>query len=404
MPTYSEARKTILDHVTPLGVELVKLPAAGGRILAEALVAPWDMPLWDNSAMDGFALRAEDCQGDERLRLAGYLPAGETPTTAVTAGTAVKIMTGAPIPAGANAVVPIEEAEEEDGWVVVPKPVPPRQHIRFRGEDVKAGTEIIPAGTLLRPAAISMLASCGQLLVPLFRLPRVAILATGDELLEVGEPLAPGKIINSNSMALAAAVRETGAEPIILGIARDNRESHLAMMAEGLKADLFITSAGVSSGDRDLVRSVLTELGVTPVFWKIDIKPGRPTAFGTKDGKAVFSLPGNPVSSLVTFEEFVRPALLKMMGHRKLFRPSIKAVLQEEVKKKPGRLHLLRVMVTAENGGYRAQLAGDQNTGILKTMLLANGLALLLADQSLFRAGTEVEVHLLDRSFEMGDE
>src|SRR5512137_1163050 len=239
--------------------------------------------------------------------------------------------------------------------------------MRFQGEDVKNGEIIIEAGTLIRPPEISMLASFGKSYLPVYRKARVAILSTGDELVELGEQLEPGRIINSNAFSLAAAVMEIGAMPVILGIARDNRESHREKMLEGLKADALVTSAGVSAGDRDLVRDVLAELGVEQLFWKVDIKPGGPTAFGKKDGKPVFSLPGNPVSTMVTFEEFVRPALLKMMGHKRVIKPFIKAVLQGEVRKKPGKINFLRVRLSSANGGFQAYSSGDQHTGILKT-------------------------------------
>ena len=278
------------------------------------------------------------------------------------------------------------------------------EHIRFRGEDMRNGDPVLASGTLLRAPEISMLASFSRLFVPVFRRVRVAIVSTGDELVEAGEQLAPGKIVNSNTPALAAALREIGAEPVILGIARDNRESHLEKLREGLAADVLITSAGVSAGDRDLVRETLAELGVEQLFWKVDIKPGRPTAFGVKDGTPVFSLPGNPVSTMITFEELVRPALLKMMGHRRVVKPFVTAILQDEVRKKPGRLHFLRVRVEKENGRYVARTAGDQNTGILRTMIQANGLAFLAPDEAVFPAGTELPVHLLDRGFEMLEE
>ena len=203
------------------------------------------------------------------------------------------------------------------------------QHIRFRGEDIRRGDRIVSAGTILRPPDISMLASFGKAYPSVHRRARVAVLSTGDELIELGEPPEPGRIVNSNALSLAAAVREIGAEPAILGIARDNRESHLEKMSEGLKADALITTAGVSAGDRDLVRDCLAELGVRQLFWKVDIKPGGPFAFGMKEGKPVFSLPGNPVSTMITFEELVRPALLRMMGHRRVIRPFVKATLRD---------------------------------------------------------------------------
>jgi molybdopterin molybdotransferase len=241
-----------------------------------------------------------------------------------------------------------------------------------------------------------MLASFGKVFVPVHRRVRVAILSTGDELVEPGEALAPGKIINSNSLALAAAVKQAGGIPVMLGIARDNRESLREKMVEGLRADVLITSAGVSAGDCDYVRDVLSELMVIQAFWKVDIKPGRPTAFGLRDGKPIFSLPGNPVSSLLTFEEFVRPALLKMMGHCRVLRPMVKATLKAGIRKKPGRVNFVRVAVEQENGKFFVQSAGKQDTGYLKTLLLADGIAVIPAERGDLSAGERVNVHLLD--------
>ncbi|HEY6871817.1 MAG TPA: gephyrin-like molybdotransferase Glp [Geobacteraceae bacterium] len=402
MPTFDEARRMILDSVAPLGVERVAILDSLGRVIAEDLVAPWDMPLCDNSAMDGYAVRAADCSDiPATLRVTGYIPAGGEIAGPVKPGCAIRIMTGAPLPPGCDAVVPVEETDDGKETVTITAPVRPRQHIRFTGEDIAGGATIIRAGTLIRPAEISMLASFGKAIVPVYRRPRVAILSTGDELIELGEPLAKGKIVNSNALSLAAAVREIGGIPQILGIARDNRESHREKMREGLKADAMITSAGVSAGDRDLVRDVLDELGVRQLFWKVDMKPGGPTAFATYEGKPVFSLPGNPVSTMITFEEFARPALLKMMGHRRVLKPLVKAVLQSEFRKKPGKLHFLRVRLAVADGKYLAYSSGDQNTGILKTMLLADAIALLPAEPSTFSAGDEVDVHILSGNVEM---
>jgi molybdopterin molybdotransferase len=395
MPTFIEARSIILDRVAPLGVERVQLLDAAGRVLAEDVVAPWDMPLCDNSAMDGYAVRADSSHAKAPLEVVGYIPAGGSANAVVVPGVAVRIMTGAPIPPGCDAVVPVEDTDGGQHTVTLKAPVSPRQHIRFRGEDVAAGETVIQAGTLIRPPEVSMLASFGKAFVPVFRRARVAILSTGDELIEVGETPAPGKIVNSNALSLAASVRELGGEPVILGIARDDRESHLEKMVEGLKADALITSAGVSAGDRDLVRDVLAELGVEQVFWKVEIKPGGPTAFGMYGDRPVFSLPGNPVSTMVTFEEFVRPALLRMMGHRRVVRPSLRAVLKEDARKKPGKINFIRVRIELDHGRYLATTAGEQQTGILRTMVRADALALLPADRSEVKAGEEVEIQLL---------
>ncbi len=284
----------ILSSVSPLGAERVDLLAALGRVVSEDVVAPWDLPFCDNSAMDGYAVRADDCRGPARLKITGYIPAGGTASVAVEPGCAVKIMTGAPTPAGCDAVIPIEETEEADGHVVVKGRVTIRQHIRFRGQDVRSGDAVVAAGTVVYPPEISMLASFGKATVPVYRRARVAVLSTGDELIELGGQPVNGKIINSNAFSLAAAIRETGAEAVLLGIARDNMESHRERMTEGLKADALVTSAGVSAGDLDLVRDCLAELGVRQLFWKVDIKPGGPTAFGMKDGDAGLLPPREP--------------------------------------------------------------------------------------------------------------
>ena len=396
MPSFEAARSMILERVAPLGMERVDLLASLGRVLYEDVEAPWDMPLYDNSAMDGFAVRSADCQGEgSSLRITGYIPAGGAVTPPLEPGCAVRIMTGAPVPAGCDAVVPVEETAESGGQVLIKEQVSPRQHIRFQGGDLPRGETVLAGGTVIRVPDISMLASFGKAFVPVYRRPRVAVLSTGDELIELGETPVAGRIVNSNALSLAASIMEAGGEPVLLGIARDDRESHREKMLEGLKADALITSAGVSAGDRDFVREVLAELGVEQLFWRVDVKPGGPTAFGMKDGKPVFSLPGNPVSTMVTFEEFVRPALLKMMGHRRVIRPFMKATLREDATKKPGKVHFLRVRIEVENGICWASTSGDQNTGVLKTMLRADAIAVLPKESALVPAGTELDVHLL---------
>ncbi len=395
--TFECARALILSKVAPLPVERVGLLDLSGRVLAEQIEAPCEMPSWNNSAMDGFAVRKEDSRAGARLNIVGYIPAGGIAEGfRVTPGTAIKIMTGAPIPTGCDAVVPIEETAEDGEAVVIKQPFHVGEHIRFRGEDIERGEVVLTAGSVTRPAEVSLLASFGFTEVKVFRRPKVAILSTGDELVEPGETPGPGQIINSNAYSLAAAVKEAGGEPLLLGIARDNRESLRDKLTAGLQADVLITSAGVSMGDRDLVCEMLAEAGVEQLFWKVNIKPGRPTAFGIKDNKPVFSLPGNPVSTMITFEEFVRPALLKMQGHQKVIKPYVKARLKEKTKKKPGRVQFLRVSITENGDRLIATSSGDQNTGILRTMLHANGIAVLPAERSNIDAGEEVDIHLLD--------
>jgi molybdopterin molybdotransferase len=394
--SFESARAMILECVVALPHEAVSLLDVVGRVLAEDIRAPWDMPRWNNSAMDGFAVRAEDCVSGQPLTVDGYLPAGSSASgVMVRPGTAVRIMTGAPAPGGCDAIVPIEATEEDAGKIIINGEVRKGDHLRVRGEDVQQEELVIAAGTILRPAEINMLASFGYQTVSVFRRPKVAILSTGDELVEPGEDIGPGQIINSNDYSLAAAVREVGGEPLLLGIARDDRESLTEKIPEGLKADVLITTAGVSMGDLDLVCEVLQSLRVERQFWKVDIKPGRPTAFGLKNGKPVFSLPGNPVSSMITFEELVRPALLKMLGHERVIKTFVKAIMKESIAKKPGRVHFLRVRVVDDGEQLFATSSGDQNTGILRTLLRANGIAVLPADREQVHAGEEVNVHLI---------
>jgi molybdopterin molybdotransferase len=401
MKSFEEARRIILDKVSPAGIERVLLLDAVGRITAADFVAPCDMPRWDNSAMDGFAVRTADCSPGATLAVTDYIPAGVSSNATVAPGCAARIMTGAPIPPGADAVVPFEETESVAGTVKLLNQVRKNDHIRFKGEDVASGEAVVARGTLIGPPQVSLLASFAGVFVPVYRRVRVAILSTGDELVELGTAPGDSEIVNSNTLAVAAAVKLCGAEPVIIGIARDNRESHLALISEGLKADVLITSAGVSAGDRDLVREILAELGAEEQFWKVDIKPGGPTAFSLKGKVPVFSLPGNPVSTMITFEQFVRPALLKMMGHTKVLRRTVTGQLKEAARKKAGKLNFLRVQVTIKDGRYLASTSGDQNTGILKTMLRANAIALLPADRTEFSAGDPVELQILDPTLEM---
>jgi molybdopterin molybdotransferase len=402
MPSFEEARATILNQVPLMGLERASILDAGGRVLAEDITALWDMPRWTNSAMDGYAVRAADCQKPTTLPVSGFIPAGGSHGSPMEPGTVVKIMTGAPLPEGADAIVPVEDTEETEGGVHFPKPVKKGSHIRHKGEDVQRGEVVVPSGTILRPAETGMLASFGKIFVSVYRPARVAILATGDELIEPGDPLAEDKIINSNTLALATALREIGAEPTILGIARDTREATREKIIEGLKADALITSAGVSTGDRDFVRTVLDELGAETLFCRVGIKPGRPTTFARLDKTPIFCLPGNPVSTMVTFEELVRPALLKMMGHSRVIKPLIEATLLTDLtKKRLGVLNFQRVSIEVRDGKYLASCSGDQNTGILKTMVQADALALLPEDRDHFQAGDQVNIHLLSRNADM---
>jgi len=393
--TFQHARDLILARVAPLEAEEIDLFEAVDRCLAQEVFASYDLPLWDNSAMDGYALRAADAQEGTVLPIIATLAAGANPAgVEVTPGTAVRILTGAPTPKGCELVIPYEETAELDNQQVkILKTQVSGAHIRYQGEDIRIGSLVLGAGVILRPIEINLLAALGQAHVMVYRRPRVAILSTGDELVEPGTIPGPGQIINSNGLALSAAVRQAGGLPILLGIAKDNPKILREKLDQGLAADMLITSAGVSAGDRDFVREVLTDVGIEQIFWKVDVKPGRPTAFGLRGTTPVFSLPGNPVSALLTFEEFVRPALRKMQGDKQILRPLRLARLTSDIRKKAGRTNLLRVILVDQQGQLTATSAGDQNTGITSTLLHANGLAILPAEKDFFAAGEQVEVH-----------
>lgn len=396
--TFEQALDEVLHHAKPLQAQDVGLEDLVGRIAAEELCAPWDMPRWDNSEMDGFAVRAADCSPGADLRVSAYIPAGQSAAgIAVAPGTAVRIMTGAPVPAGCDAIVPVENTTPgTDGQVRIHGQVDPGDFIRTRGWDMVAGEQLIRRGDLLRPAEVSLLASFSRSTLKVYRRPQVAILSTGDELVPPGTEPGEGQIVDSNAYSLAAAVREAGAEPILLGIAGDDAESLREKILPGLEADVLITSAGVSAGDRDLVREILGQAGVRQLFWKVKIKPGGPTAFGLKGKTLIFSLPGNPVSSMISFDQLVRPALLKMQGHDRVQRAALKARVRGTLKNETPKLRFLRVHVERDDAGLVAENAGNQNTGVLKTMLHANAIATLAPGCAELKDGDEVRVQLLN--------
>ena len=334
-----------------------------------------------------------------RLEVIEDLPAGFISKKRVEQGKAIRIMTGAPIPKGADTIVPVEETNQEEKFVSILETVPLGGYIRKAGEDVRKGECVISRGDLIRPAEVGMLASVGRSFVSVYQRPLVAILCTGEELVDVDGDLEGVKIVSSNSYTLAAQVKDCGAIPIQLGIVRDRKEEIKEKLLQGIRADVLISSAGVSVGDYDFVKDALNDLGVEMVFWRVAMKPGKPVAFGILQGKPVFGLPGNPVSSMVSFEQFVRPSLLKIMGHRQLFRPVIEAILKEDIRKRPGRRHFIRASVSFENDHYFVTLTGAQGSGILKSMVKANGLVVIPEDRELVRAGEKVKVQLLDRNF-----
>jgi molybdopterin molybdotransferase len=399
MVSIEEAQGTILASIAELDAEEVLLFQGLNRVTLQDHIAPWDIPAADYSAMDGFAFCHAALQ-ENRLKVHGFLPAGEVHSTAVPPGEAIRIMTGAPIPPDCDTVVPIEDVEAEGASIRL-KAVKAGSNVRQRGEDIRLGNVVIPEGSLLRPQEIGMLSAMGRTSVRVCRQARVAILSTGDELLEPGSTPVPGKIINSNSYSLAAQVLDAGGIPILLGIARDTLEATCKKIKEGLNADLLVISGGASVGDCDFVKPAIEQLGGSVTFWKVDMKPGKPLAFATLQGKPVFSLPGNPVAAMVSFELFVRPALLKAMGHRRVLRPRITATLQEPAVNKGARPHLVRGIVSRHGDTYQVSTTGNQSSGRLSSLVQGNGLVRLVPGAT-HAAGDLVEVLLLDRSFEMG--
>jgi molybdopterin molybdotransferase len=402
--SFEEARNIILGTVRSMGTEKVALSESLGRVVAETAVAPWDIPPLDNSAMDGFAVRAADVSGAGPgrpvvLEVLENLPAGRVGRHALRPGTAVRIMTGAPVPAGADAVVRVEDTEGEGEKVRIRARVKAGKDIRRAAEDVRAGQKVLEAGDFLTPAAVGMLAGLGRASVRVTQRPRVAVLSTGDELVEVDGDRREGKIIATNTYSLSSQVREAGALPIALAIAPDAPEAIASRFREAMSCDVIVSSGGVSVGAYDFVKDVLEGLGSKMKFWRVAMRPGHPLAFGLLQGRPVFGLPGNPVSCMVSFEVFARPALLKMMGRQDLFRPVVRARLAETLRQKPGRLTFVRARVRREASGFSVISTGSQSSGILFSMVRANGLLLFPADRTELPEGSEVEVQIIDPSF-----
>ncbi|HEX6066462.1 MAG TPA: gephyrin-like molybdotransferase Glp [Longimicrobiales bacterium] len=380
----TEALDVIFANVQPAGSEEIALDEALGRTLSADVASPIDHPPWDNSAMDGYAVRAEDVKGcsraaPARLALIEKIPAGGFPTQRVTNGTTIRVMTGAPIPEGADSVIRVEHTEASgDDVVMVVNDADASRNIRPKGEDVRKGDIAVRRGTVLRPAEIGFLATVGAARVAVARKPRVAILSTGDELVELDhfdEVRAGRRIINSNSHALAAAVRACGGEPVGLGIARDERQSLLEKLRAGLQADMLVTSAGASVGEHDLVKDVLEELGMQTAFWRVRVRPGSPFSFGRIGDVPVFGLPGNPVSALVTFELFVKPAIRRALGGNALYSPTVRVRLAQRITTKGSLTHFLRVRLERHpDGTWLASLTGPQGSGMISSLARADGL------------------------------
>jgi molybdopterin molybdotransferase len=391
-----DALRRILAAVPTLGAERVGLLEAVGRVLAEDVVSAREVPGYANSAMDGFAVRAADAAAHARLRVVGTSAAGSRSLPQVGAGEAAKIMTGAPIPPGADTVVRVEDTRSEGDLVILERAAAVGSHIRHAGEDIRNGQIVLRAGRRLGAADIGVLGSVGRTLVLVHRRPRVAIVSTGNELVEADAPVVPGDVVNSNAYSLAAAVVEAGALPAPLPIARDRPEEIRAAFLEAARADVILSTGGVSVGEFDYVKDVMDEIGIERLFWKVAQKPGKPLTFGMLADRPYFGLPGNPVSSLVCFYLYARPALRKLMGHTALHLPTTTATLAEDLRKSAALTEFVRCRLEGEPGAWRAYSTGTQSSAVLSSM--SRGHALIVADAAVERiaAGTAVRVILLD--------
>jgi len=396
MLTVAEASARILEHIAPLGVERVALLDALGSVLAESVRAPMTLPAWDNSAMDGYAVRGADIDAATperpvRLRVLETVAAGGFATQPVADGEAIRIMTGAPLPDGADTVVRVEDTDGGTANVLVRDARDARRNVRPRGEDFREGDALLDAGVALGAAQLGVLASIGRSSVDVYRRPRVGILGSGDELVDLdrfNEVLAGRKIISSNGYTLNALVRDAGGQPVNLGNAADDPASLRDHLGRATGCDLLITSAGVSVGEFDYTREVIQALGAEMKFWRVRMRPGAPLGFGILGSMPWIGLPGNPVSTMVTFELFVRPVVRRMMGHTRLYRRPLSVVLEERVTIGARLTHFLRAIVTTrEDGTATARLTGPQGSGILTSMSLANALLVVPEDRPVVDAG-----------------
>ena len=399
MISIDEAIDAVLGAVRPLLAETAPLLEALGRATAAEIVSPERVPGFDNSAMDGYAVRGAELEAGRReFRVTVDIPAGLWFAETVGAGDAAKIMTGAPLPAGVDTVVPVELTAQHGDTLVVEEPVQPGANVRRAGEDVAEGDVLFPRGARLGPAEIGLLASVGCDSVSVARRPRVAILATGSELVPLGSPLSPGHIRNSNSFTAYGQVLAASAEPVLLGIARDDLDETRRLMAVALEHDVVVTSGGVSVGEYDFVKQVQEELGVQRHFWGVATKPGKPLAFGSRGNTLVFGVPGNPVAAMISFETYVRPALLAMQGRSDLYRPYVYAAAEEPVKGTKDRTEARRCRLERRGRGWGFTTTGPQGSGILRSMALAEGLAMIPPGHPDAEPGEQFLVVLLEGS------
>jgi molybdopterin molybdotransferase len=392
MISVEEAQQRVLDLISPLDTEEVSFTGAHDRVLREDVVAPRDVPQGDNTAMDGYAVRAEDLPGT--LRVIDDLPAGSVPRVRLEPQTAIRIMTGALIPDGADTVAHVEITDGGREMVRIDESLPRGTNIRRRGEDMRAGDVVMRKGTLIRAGEIGVLAGVQKMRVAVAKQPTIAILSTGDELVDVGEMQSSGKVVNSNSYSLAALARETGAIPRLCGIVRDDRDATIAALEAALDATFVITTGGVSAGAYDFVKDALEALGAETKFWKVAMKPGKPVVVSTLRDRVIFGLPGNPVSCMVAFHLFVAPAIRKAMGASTILPPIVRARLAAPIKSKGDRRAYMRVHVAAENGELVAHPMRAQGSGVSTSMIGANAFAIVSEGLAQVEQGEMVETLL----------
>lgn len=405
MITLDEALRLILEKVSVTKEETIVLSEAGGRVSSRDIVSSSKIPPFNNSAMDGYALISDDTEGASQstpvvLTIIEHIRAGQVPKLKVQKGQAARIMTGAQVPEGADAVIMQEMTRKKDSTVEILEKVKFGAHIRKAGEDMDRGQICVTKGKVLTSADIGLTATVGCTSVSVYEQPVVGIVATGDELIEPHKPLEPGKIRNSNTYTLMSQVRECGCRGRDFGIAGDSSDKIKNALSPALKAcDMVITSGGVSVGDYDEVQNVFRDLGVDLVFWKTKMKPGKPLLFGLYQGKPVFGVPGNPVSSMIVFEEIIKPALLKMMGRRELFLPRVDVILKDDLWAGGDRLTFIRVIIKSEQEQFTAYSSGSQSSGVLSSMASANGLVAIPVGQKILEKGQTVKAQVLDWTF-----
>lgn len=404
MTPIKEAKKIVLDSVHPLDYENVSIMEAYNRVLCEDIVSDVMIPSADASAMDGYAVIASDTNGASinspiRLRVIGEVRSGGPAAgKKITQGTAIGIMTGAIIPAGADSVIEVEYTEEEDGYVKIFDEAIRYKNCRFAGESIRKGDKVLRQGARLSSADVGILASLNYKTVKVYRQATVAIISTGDELIDVGKEVQAGQIRDSNAYSIFSEVKKINALPHYLGITKDTLQDVKEIISKALESDVVISTGGVSKGKYDLVKKAYADLGIEIQFENVNVKPGKPCTFGKKGNKLIFGLPGNPVSALTSFIQFVRPALLSLMGAKNINQPVVNAFLEEDIKKQSGKVHLLRGLFTIRNNDFYVATTGNQKSSVLSSMSKANCLIMLSENIANIRAGEKVPIQLINHN------